>query len=139
MLASIFMVELEKTVVLSLPKIAFRLHYLDGIVFLIKDGSFRRILGTLNNFHTNQEYRYKKENNFMLSCLDVLIYLQCCLLLSFRKKSTLTDVDAHPFLISLTNYILKMELKHLKKVFSEINGFSNWVMQNVIKLVREKI
>ena len=119
----------------------------------------RRILATLNNFHTNLEFTYEEENNFMLSFLDVLIvrrhdkfdtavfrketntdiYLHWDSFAPLSwKKGTLTVLVARAFLISSTDYFLEMELEHLKKVFSEINGFPNWLVQKVIKSERDK-
>ena len=95
-LANIFMVELEKTVVPNLPEIAFWYRYVNDTICLIKDGSLRRILATLNNFHTNLEFTYEEENNFMLSFLDVLIVRRHDKFdTAVFRKETNTDIYLH--------------------------------------------
>ena len=70
-LANIFMVELEKTVVPSLPEIAFWYRYDDDTICLIKDGSLRRIRRYLTTSIQIWSLRTKRKT------------ISCCLSLMF--------------------------------------------------------
>ena len=158
-LANIFMVELEKLIVPVTPEISFWYRYVDDTICFIKNGSLKRILQKLNNFHKNIEFTFEEENNFMIAFLDVLIvhrpdkfdtavfrketntniYLHWS---SFApdswKKGTLKVLVSRAFALSSTDYFLKMELDFLTETFVEINGYPKWLVYQTIKLEKEK-
>ena len=72
-LAGIFMVELENTLV---PKLKQRIknwrHYVDDTFIYVKNGSIEYVLSVLESFHLNIKFTYEKEVNNTLPFLDVL-------------------------------------------------------------------
>ena len=72
-LAGIFMVELENTLV---PKLKQHIknwrHYVDVTFIYVKNGSIEYVLSMLESFHPNIKFTYEKEVNNTLPFLDVL-------------------------------------------------------------------
>ena len=113
----------------------------------------------LNKFHKNIEFTYEEERNYMLAFLDVLlirtkegfntavyrketntdVYLHWN---SFAptvwKKGTLRGLVKRAFMVSSKDYLLEMELEHLREVFTEINGYPKWIVYQVFEEERRR-
>ena len=156
-LAGIFMVELETTIVPTLTEyLLFWKRYVDDTLCFVKKGFRQHILTELNKFHTNITFTYEDETNNMISFLDVLLIKRedSIDLAVFRKEtntdlyinwdafapetwktSTLRTLAKRAYKICTQDYLLEMELQHLKKVFIEINNFPSAVVKRIIKHV----
>ena len=159
-LAGIFMVELERTI---LPTLREHMRpwkrYVDDTIPYIKEESIERVLSKLNGYHDNIEFTYEIENDGKLPFLDVLvirkdyevettvyrkntnndIYLHWQ---SFSpttwKRGTLQTLVSRAFRVCSNDKHLENEIKHLKKVFREINGYPNWVIEQTIENVKNQ-
>ena len=73
-LAGIFMVELERTI---LPTLRDHMspwkRYVDDTISYIKEESIEHVLSKLNGYHDNIEFTYEIENDGKLPFLDVLV------------------------------------------------------------------
>ena len=73
-LAGIFMVELERTI---LPNLREHMspwkRYIDDTISYIKEESIEHVLSKLNGYHNNIEFTYKIENDGKLPFLGVLV------------------------------------------------------------------
>ena len=70
-LANIFMVELEKTLVPQLQdQVLLWYRYVDDTFSFIKKDCVDQVLQVLNNFHPSIKFTFKKEGNGVLSVLD---------------------------------------------------------------------
>ena len=70
-LANVFMVELENTLVPRLhPHVKKWRLYVDDTFAYVKNESIDFVLTTLNSFHPNISFTYEKENNSQLPFLD---------------------------------------------------------------------
>ena len=73
-LAGIFMVDLERSLVLLLPpELGFWKRHVDGTITFVKIGTVDHTLSMLNNFHPNIQFTYETECNFKLAFLDVML------------------------------------------------------------------
>ena len=159
-LAGIFMVELERTI---LPTLREHMRpwkrYVDDTIPYINEESIERVLSKLNGYHDNIEFTYEIENDGKLPFLDVLvirkdyevettvyrkntnndIYLHWQ---SFSpttwKRGTLQTLVSRAFRVCSNDKHLENEIKHLKKVFREINGYPNWVIEQTIENVKNQ-
>ena len=150
-LAGIFMVELERTI---LPTLREHMRpwkrYVDDTIPYIKEESIEHVLSKLNGYHDNIEFTYEIENDGKLPFLNVLvirtdyevettvyrkstnndIYLHWQ---SFSpatwKRGTLQTLVSRAFRVCSNEKHLENEIKHLKKVFRDINGYQNWVIE----------
>ena len=93
-LAGIFMVELETTIVPTLTEyLLFWKRYVDDTLCFVKKGFRQHILTELNKFHTNITFTYEDETNNMISFLDVLlIKREDSIDLAVFRKETNTDL-----------------------------------------------
>ena len=73
LLAEIFMIELEKSLIPNLSKIKFWRRYVDDTICFVKIGSIEYIRSVLNSFHINIQFTYEVESNTKFSFLDVLL------------------------------------------------------------------
>ena len=110
-------------------------------------------------FTKNIKFTFETERNNMLSFLDVLVIKRPDGFdTAVFRKETHTDLYLHwdsfaplawkrstfkllvkrAFNISSTNYLLEMELEHLKDVFININGYPLWLIKQTIKQVKEE-
>ena len=146
-LAGIFIVEIERTILPTLREhMSPRKRYVDDTISYIKEESIEHVLSKLNSYHDNIEFTYEIENDSKLPFLNVLV---------IRKDyevetrvysiSTNNDIDLHwqsfspttwkrgtiqtlvsrAFKVCSNNQQLQNEIKHLKKVFRDINSYLN--------------
>ena len=73
LLADIFMIELERSLIPNLQKITFWRRYVDDTICLVKIGSIEYVRSVLNSFHKNIQFTYECESNAKLSFLDMLL------------------------------------------------------------------
>ena len=146
-LAGIFMVELERAILPTLRKhMRPWKRYVDGTISYIKEESIEHVLSELNGYHDNIAFTFEIENDGKLPFLDVLvirkdyeveatvyrkstnndIYLHWK---SFSpttwKRGTLQTLVSRAFRVCSNDKHLENEIKHLKKVFRDINGYPN--------------
>ena len=73
-LAGIFMVHLERTLILTMTELMNSWkRYVGHTISIIKETSIVHVLTVLNNFHKNIEFTYEMEKNGKIAFLDVLI------------------------------------------------------------------
>ena len=159
-IAGIFMVELENTLVPSLSEhLLFWKRYVDDTLCYVKKGSLQHVLSALNNFHDNIKFTYETECNNMISFLDVLIVrnnnkfdtavfrksTHTDLYINWNsfspetwKKSTLKLLVKRAYIICNKPYFLEMELEHLKETFVKINNFPLIVVNRIFKQVADE-
>ena len=61
LLADIFMIELERSLIPNLQKITFWRRYVDDTICFVKIGSIEHIRSVLNSFHKNIQFTYEVE------------------------------------------------------------------------------
>ena len=159
-LAGIFMVELERTILPTL-----REHtrpwkrYVDDTIPYIKEESIEHVLSKLNGYHDNIEFTYEIENDGKLPFLDVLVIRKDCevettvyrkstnndIYLYWQsispttwKRGTLQTLVSRAFRVCSNEKHLENETKHLKKVFRDINGYQNWVIEQTVEKVKNQ-
>ena len=66
LLADIFMIELERSLIPNLWKIKFWRRYVDDTICVVKIGSIEYIRSVLNSFHKNIQFNYEVESNAKL-------------------------------------------------------------------------
>ena len=147
------MVHLEGSLVPVLKdQLSFWKRYVDDTITFIKTGSAEYVLLILNSFHPNIEFTYEREVNSKLAVLDVLLLRegQNIITIVYRKvtnsdiylnwnsfcpqgwkRETLKSLAQRAHLICSTEDLLKTELNHIQKVFSEINDFPLWVIKQI--------
>ena len=96
-LAGIFMVELERTILPALTKhMRPRKRYVDDTISYIKEESIEHVLSKLNGYHDNKEFTYEIENNGKLLLLDVpIIRKDYEVETTVYRKSTNNDIYLH--------------------------------------------
>ena len=73
-LAGIFMVELERTILPTLKEhMSPWKRYVDDTISYIKEESIEHVLSKLNGYHDNIDFTYETENDGKLPFLDVLV------------------------------------------------------------------
>ncbi len=87
------------------------------------------LIRTPNGFDTAV---YRKETN-----TDVYLHWDSFAPTTW-KKGTLKGLVSRAFTISSKDYLLKMELDHLIKVFVGINGYPKWFVYKVMDQERRK-
>ena len=161
-LANIFMVELEKTLVPQLQdQVALWYRYVDDTFSFIKTGCVDNVLQVLNSFHESIKFTFEKEGDNSLSFLDVKvikksdgsfdtdihrkqtdtnIYLNWN---SFAPKTwkigTLKGLIRRALTICSTKEFQEKEISFLKGVFVTRNGFPSKVVSKTICDVRTKV
>lgn len=150
-LAGIFMVHLERTLMPKLEKfIKPWKRYVDDTITYIKPGSINVVINILNNFHQNIKFTYELEKDGKISFLDVLlsrfddkiettvfrketnndIYLHWKSFAPITwKRGTLKTLIRRAYTICSNDKLLKEELIHLEKCFAEVNGYPKWLLK----------
>ena len=148
-IANIFMVEHETTLVPKLEDRVQKWRRFVGDTFVCQDWFSRVCLSVLNSFHKNIKFTYEEEQNNTLPFLDVLfirdgeklnstvyrkdtynyLYLQWDSFTPISwKRGTLKSLISRAYFVCSSETLLEKELKHLKHVFHKINGYLWWVI-----------
>ena len=159
--ANIFMCELENYVIPRLAdKLSNWMRYVDDTFALIKPEEERYVQEELNSYHQNIQFTYELEDQRKIAFLDVLVSKSGedgSLETSVYRKSTNTDVYMNwmshapttwkiatlkslvkrAILVSSTDQALNTELKHLTKVFCELNDYPPPLVEEVIRNERQ--
>ena len=161
-LANIFMVELEKTLVPQLQdQVLLWYRYVDDTFTFIKKNCVDEVLHVLNSFHASIKFTFEKEGDSVLSFLDVKvikksdgtfdtdihrkqtdtnIYLNWC---SFAPKTwkigTLKGLIRRALTICSTEEFQNKEISFLRGVFVTRNGFPSKVVSKTIQDVKKKV
>ena len=161
-LANIFMVELEKTLVLQLQdEVSLWYRYVDDTFSFIRKDCVDNVLQVLNGFHDSIKFTFEKESDNVLSFLDVKviknsdgsfdtdihrkqtdtnIYLNWN---SFAPKTwkigTLKGLVRRAMTICSTEEFQNKEISFLKGVFVTRNGFPSKVVSKTIHDVKKKV
>ena len=86
-LANVFMVELEKSLVPQLgDNIKLWYRYVDDTFTIIRKGKVEEVLASLNRFHESIKFTYEKEKDGVISFLDVKV---------ITKMNHTFDTDIH--------------------------------------------
>lgn len=161
-LANIFMVELEKTMIPRLSeKLSLWYRYVDDTFTFIKKGEIPIVKDILETFHQDIKFTFEEEKDNIISFLDVDIKRKGCgsfdtkvhrkdtdtnIYLNWKsfapniwKIGTLKGLFRRAYLICSTKTALKDEIKHLKFVFIKINGYPSRVVNDTLQEVIKKI
>ncbi len=159
MLANIFMVSLEESLVPNNQKMPVWLRYVDDTFTLIKRGEVANILNVLNGFHQSIKFTYEKESSNEISFLDVMIKrydgnptLQTNI---YRKRTdtsiyinwksfspniwkigTLKGLLRRAYKICSKKEWVDKEVEYLKQVFIDINQYPKNVVDNTARQVK---
>ena len=159
--ANIFMCELENYLIPKLgDKISNWSRYVDDTFAFIKPQYIQHVREELNSFHKSVQFTYEVEVDNKIAFLDVLLNRTSDQLIetSVFRKSTNTDLymnwHSHAplswkiatlrsliqraVLISSTNESLNQELKHLTKVFIQINNYPSGMVKSIIGKEKRK-
>ena len=158
-LANIFMVELEKSLVPTMQdEVALWFRYVDDTFTFVKKGCIDQVLMRLNGFHESIKFTFEKESGSTIAFLDVKasrtrdgsfitdihrkrtdtnIYLNWK---SFAprpwKIGTLKGLIRRAFVICSTQQLQRKEVNFLKNVFIKINGYPSKVVNKVVYEVK---
>ena len=159
LLAEIFMIELEKSLIPNLSKIKFWRRYVDDTICFVKIGSIEYIRSVLNSFHKNIQFTYEVESNAKLPFLDVLfmrnneditttiyrkdrnsdVYLRWDSFAPISwKRGTLKALVERTCLICSTPRLLEKKLTHIRTAFRNTNGYPNWIINQVFEQTKVK-
>ena len=144
-LANIFMVELERTIIPSLSdKIKFWKRYVDGTIVFVKTNKINNILSSLNSYYSNIQFTMEIEQNNKIPFLVVLLirHVETISTNVYRKVTntdfyinwksfaannlkwgTLKTLVRRAYDVCSSDYYLGFELQQLKKVFHEQNDY----------------
>ena len=156
-LAGIIMVELENSIVPKLNShLRFWKRYVDDTLTIVKEGSINHVLQQLNSFHPNTQFTFEIESSGRIPFLDILIirkkssiettvYRKCTDTgiylnwFSFApntwKRGTLKKLVFRAYNICSTEYLLRIELLHLEKIFIDKNNYPCWVIKQILTQV----
>ena len=157
-LAGIFMVELERTILPTLREcMSPWKRYVNDTISYIKEESIEHALPKLNGYHDNIEFTYEIENDGKLPFLDVLIIRKDYEVeRTVYRKSANNDIYLHfqsfspatwkwrrlqtlvsrVFKVCSNDQHLQNGIKHLENVFRDINGYPNWIIEQTIENVK---
>ena len=145
-LAGIFMVELERAILPTLREhMSPWKRYVDDTTSYIKEESIEPVLSKLNGYHDNIKFAYEIENDDKLPFLDEMVIVETIvyrkstnndIYLNWQsfsptawKRGTLYTLVSRAFKVCSNDQHLQNEIKHLKKVFRDINGYPNWIIK----------
>ena len=125
----------------------------------IKEESVEHVVSKLNGYHDNIEFTYEIENDGKLPFLDVLLICKDYEVeTTVYHKSTNNEICLHwqsfspttwkqgmpqtlvsgAFKVCSKDQHLQNEIKHLKKVFRDINGYPNWRIEETTEKVKNQ-
>ena len=156
-LANIFMVELEKTVIPTLKNYLYCWkRYVDDTFTIIDRNQVHTVKDNINNFHPEIKFTHEEEQNGKISFLDVQITNRLGILQSevYRKPtssdiflqwnsftplqwktSTLKTLVLRAYTVSSDNILLQKELDYLRQIFHQKNGYPIQFIDKVIASV----
>ena len=159
-LAIIFMIELERSVIPTLmDKMKCWARYVDDTLCYIKADSIDYVLKMLHAFHRNIQFTYEVETYSKISFLDVLVMRDSSSKINTTvyQKSTKNDIYLNwesfapgkckwGTLKTLTKraYVFsnqelrQKELNYVEKVFGANNNYSNWVIKKVLQQAKQQ-
>ena len=159
-LGGIFMVELGRTILPTLREhMSPWKRYIEDTISYIKEESIEHVLSKLNGYHDNIEFTHEIQNDGKLPFLDVLVIRKDCevettvyrkstnnnIYLHWElfspttwKRGTLQTLFSRAFKVCSNNQHLQNEIKHLKKVFRDINGYPNCIVEQINEKVRNQ-
>ena len=161
-IANIFMVELEKTLVPQLEEsISLWYRYVDDTFTMIRKGHVEAVLDRLNGFHPSIKFTFEKEINQSIAFLDVKVIKKIDgsfdtdihrkptdtnVYVSWEafapkawKTGTLKGLVRRALTICSTEEFQTKEISFLKKVYGEQNGFPSRIIHDCIHSVKRKI
>ena len=160
-IANIFMVELECTLVPTLSDVLPEwIRYVDDTFTFVKKGKLDVVLNALNAFHQDIKFTHETETNGCIPFLDVRIQRNTdggFTTSVYRKKTnsniyinwnshaprtwkigTLHGLLQRAFTICSNNSEVEKEIDFLKKIFSKTNGYPTKVIESIVLKVRNK-
>ena len=158
-LAYIFMIELEKTILPELKEcVKYWKRYVDDTISFVKLGTISYIITKLNSSDNNIQFTFEEEDKGTLPFLDVIIrrkgnsiltnvfpkhtnndYLNWnAFALDTWKRGTLKTLAERAYIMCSTNELLQMELKYLEKVFHDTNNYPQYIIEQILKQVQNK-
>ena len=155
-LANIFMVELERSVIPTLmDKMKCWTRYVDDTLCYIKTDLIDYVLKMLNGFHRNIQFTSKVDTDSKISFLDVLVIYDSSNIINTTvyRKSTNNDIcfswgsfapgkwkwgtlktrTKRAYDICSNQELLQRELNYIEKVFRAYNSYPNWVIKKVLQ------
>ena len=156
-LANIFMVELERTIIPVLSDCVYCWkRYVDDTFTIIDASQIDVVTDQINNFHHQIKFTHEQEQDDQISfldvkitrkgnhletevyrkptCKDIYIHWESFAPLGW-KKSTLKTLALRAYRICSNEILLKKELDYLRKVFHDINGYPHKIINNVFNSI----
>ena len=160
-LANIFMVELERSVIPTLmDNITCWTRYVDDTFCYKKTDSIHYVLKMLNGFHRNIQFTQEVETDSKISFLDALIirdssnkinttlyrkspnndiYLNCESFAPDKWKwGTLKTLTKRAYDVFSNQELLQKELNYIEKVFGTNNNYPNWAIKNALQQAKQQ-
>ena len=161
-IANVFMVELEKTLVPQLEDtVSLWYRYVDDTFTFIKKGCVESVLERLNSFHPSIKFTFEKEVDGSIAFLDVKVLKKSdgsfntdvhrkptdtniyvnweAFAPKAWKTGTLKGLVRRALTMCSTEDSQKREIEFLKKIFREQNGFPSRVIHDCIHNVKQKM
>ena len=160
-LANVFMVELEKTLVPQLDSIALWYRYVDDTFTFIKAGEVENVLERLNSFHESIKFTFEKERDDSIAFLDVKVIrnedgtfstdihrkkTDTNIYINWKafapkiwKTGTLKGLVKRAFTICSTEEFRNKEISFLKNVFIKMNGYPSRIVHDTIQNVERRM
>ena len=120
-------------------------RYVDDTISYIKEESIEHVLSKLNGYHDNIEFTKKMMVSYEVETAvyrkstnnDIYLHWQ-----SFSpttwKRGTLQALVSRAFKMFSNDQHLQNEIKHLKKVFRDINDYPNSIIKQTIEKVKNQ-
>ena len=161
-LANIFMVHLEEQMIPRLSnEVSSWFRYVDDTFTFIKEDKIEVVQQALNSFHKDISFTYEIEENHKISFLDVMVSRKSDGSFDtevYRKKTdtniyihwgayatkswkigTLKGLFKRAFCICSTEEARNKEIRHLKYIFTKINGYPSKVVHQVLQQVKKEV
>ena len=161
-LANVFMVELENTLVPQLKEsVGLWYRYVDDTFTFIRKEHVDTVLRRLNSFHHSIKFTFETEKDGVISFLDVRVIKKSdgsfdtdihrkptdtnvyinwnAFAPKVWKIGTLKGLIRRAFVICSTEEARNREIDFLKSVFTEKNGFPSRVVYTSIRIVKKKM
>ncbi len=160
-IANIFMAQLEEQLIPQLQdKVSLWQRYVDDTCTFIRKGEVDSVLEKLNGFHESIKFTYEKEVDGTISFLDVKLIKKedGTFETDIHRKKTDTNIYMHwnsyapkawkigtlkslvrrAHIICSNAEFRNKEIKFLKSVFREMNGFPSRIVNTAIESVKRK-